>query len=296
MDPTVSWSRVRALPFFNMNMSHIRQMMEGRPVYGYGNRDFVNRNYDNTEDEYDFDRSENREDESNIRIPSFNELLRSQTSNIQTQSNPQDAETESYSGLSGDSLAFTLVYVSVFSVTLLYVGLKLARRWRARQTRIPAEAPDTPSLLPPCGHPQCARAAQQNASQSTPRPSYLPYTGLGGAWIPEIMTLQGLPQPEPRLHNTAVCRGRCGHCRTMALPPPSYTKLFLDEQPPAYTDDVVIKESDTDDLAEREESNSCTIDIECVEESDDMEDASVHSDNARTSVGEESPLNNDSIA
>ena len=79
MDPGVSWSRVRALPFFNM--SHIRQLMQGNPVYGYGNRDFVNRDFvnadfDNNREDYDYDRSENMEDESKIRIPTFNDLLR----------------------------------------------------------------------------------------------------------------------------------------------------------------------------------------------------------------------------
>ena len=74
MDPGVSWSRVRALPFFNM--SHIRQLMQGNPVYGYGNRDFVNRDFvnadfENNRDDYDYDRSENMEDESKIRIATF---------------------------------------------------------------------------------------------------------------------------------------------------------------------------------------------------------------------------------
>jgi len=294
MDPGVSWSRVRALPFFNM--SHIRQLMQGTPVYGYGNRDFVNRNFDNNEDEYDYDRSENMEDESEIRIPTFDELLRSQSSNtIQTQTESKETESESYSGLSGDSLAFTLVYVSVFSVTLLYVGLKLARRWRDRQNRIAADQPSSPNtLLPSCGHPQCARAAQHSPGPQSP--NYLPYTGLGGAWIPEILTLQGLPQPQPHLHSTAVCRGRCANCRAMAQPPPSYTKLFLEEQPPAYNDSVVIKNDDAA-LAEivdgTEESNSCAVDIE---DNDEKEDASINSDQARTSDGEDSPLNNESTA
>ena len=75
----VSWSRVRALPFFNM--SQIRQLMNGNnPVYGlprFGNRDFVNTGLDDL-DEYDYDKSENMEDESNIIIPTFDELLRRQ--------------------------------------------------------------------------------------------------------------------------------------------------------------------------------------------------------------------------
>jgi len=308
MDPVVSWSRVRGLPFFNM--SHIRQLMQGSPVYGYGNRDFVNRNSENgddfdSDDEFDYDRSENMEDESKIIIPTFNELLRSQNNYPNHAQQPKESETEAYFGLSGDSLAFTLVYVSVFSVTLLYVGLKLAKRWRDRQSRrITASQPGSPNLpLPPCGHPQCARAAE-HSSPSMPQPSYLPYTGLGAAWIPEMMTLQGrLPQPQPNLHNTAVCRGRCANCRTMALPPPSYTKLFLDELPPAYDDTLVIKEEEQEALAEHVdrtgECNSCTVDIECdasETDSDETEDASINSDQARTSEGDNSPLSQDSRA
>ena len=82
----------------------------------------------------------------------------------------------------------------------------------------------------------------------------------------------------------------------MAQPPPSYTKLFLEEQPPAYNDSVVIKNDDAA-LAEivdgTEESNSCAVDIE---DNDEKEDASINSDQARTSDGEDSPLNNDSTA
>jgi len=297
MDPGVSWSRVRALPFFNM--SHIRQLMQGNPVYGYGNRDFVNRDFvnadfENNREDYDYDRSENMEDESNIRIPTFDDLLRRKKPETE-----DTAETETYSGLSGDSLAFTLVYVSVFSVTLLYVGLKLAKRWRDRQNRAAPDQPGTPGQLPPCGHPQCSRTSPHSQSRN-----YLPYTGLGGAWIPEILTLQGLPLPhaQPHLHNTAVCRGRCSACRSMALPPPSYNNLFLEEQPPAYDDSVVIKENEIDALVQTvdrtEECNSCTVDIECEEpaESDAKEDASINSDQAKADKEdspEESLLNKD---
>merc|ERR1719357_713842 len=102
------------------------------------------------------------------------------------------------------------------------------------------------------------------------------------------MTFQGFPlnqaQAQAQVHNTAVCRGRCGPCRALALPPPSYSKLFLEEQPPAYDDSVVIK--DDDDVANVEsvniiqEANSCTVDIECepAEESDTKEVASLNSD------------------
>merc|ERR1711936_475059 len=143
----VSWSRVRALPFFNM--SQIRQLMNGNnPVYGvprFGNRDFLNTGFvdDDDVDEYDYDKSENMEDESNIRIPTFNELLRRQRPELE---GPSETESQS-SGLSGDSLAFTLVYVSVFSVTLLYVGLKLAKRWRARQNRVSSTEESPTNLL-----------------------------------------------------------------------------------------------------------------------------------------------------
>jgi len=297
MDSGLSWS-VRAMPFFNM--SHIRQLMHGTPVYGYGNRDFVNSNLNNDEfygdhydEEYDFGSSETREDESKIVIPSFDELLYRTKSKSPAQVETKDAETESYGGLSGDSLAFTLVYVSVFSVTLLYVGLKLAKRWRARQSSVSVHHPGTPTSLPPCGHPQCARASQATPPSSH-LPNLLPYTGLGGAWLPEIMTLQGLPQPQPQLHSTAVCRGRCTQCRTMAQPPPSYTKLFLEEQPPAYTDDVVIKDEIVEQSVGAEEcNNSCIVNIEHVESDECTENGNVslNGDQIRTSESEDSPLN-----
>jgi len=291
----LSWS-VRAMPFFNM--THIRQLMHGTPVYGYGNRDFVSSNVNNDEfydsddydDEYDFESSETREDESKIMMPSFDDLLYRTKSKNPTQLEPKDAETESYGGLSGDSLAFTLVYVSVFSVTLLYVGLKLAKRWRARQSRVSVDQPGTPPPLPPCGHPQCARASQAT-SPSSHITNLIPYTGLGGAWLPEIMTLQGLPQPQPQIHSTAVCRGRCAQCRTMAQPPPSYTKLFLEEQPPAYTDDVVIKDEVVEESVGTEECNTCIVNIEYVESEECNESGSLNGDQIRTSESEESPLN-----
>jgi len=265
------------MPFFNM--SHIRQLMEGNnPYRRFGNRDFVASEFDDDEfdDDYDYDKSENMEDESNIRFPTFGEF------HTRKKVRPEEtAETESSSGLSGDSLAFTLVYVSVFSVTLLYVGLKLAKRWRNRQSRVSdtEQPPSTLPQVPPCGHPQCSRTSPSSPT----RRNYLPYTGLGGAWIPEILALQGIPLPQSQahLHNTAVCRGRCSSCRTLALPPPSYDKLFLDEQPPAYDDSVVIKENDiVESVDGTGESNSCTVDIECVatEVSEAEEDASINSD------------------
>ena len=81
-----------------------------------------------------------------------------------------------------------------------------------------------PAPLPPCGHPQCARAARSA--------TLLSYT-----WLPAAAAAV----PAPAVHSTAACRGQCAACRSLAQPPPSYTKLFLDEQPPEYEDSLVIK-------------------------------------------------------
>ena len=105
-------------------------------------------------------------------------------------------------------------------------------------------------VLPPCGHQQCARAAM------------LPYTGLPAAWVPDLLTLRA---PS---HNTAVCRGRCAACRDLARPPPSYTNLFLEDQPPAYHDSIVLKREDincsqeTGQPAHDCDSNDTVINIE----------------------------------
>lgn len=258
------WSKLKTLPFFNM--SQIRQLIHsGSPIYGYDSPDVIK--YDSSihmdSDDYDYDTSENMEDESTIIFPGFESVVgKNQIKDEEL------SDQETYAGLSGDSLAFTLVYVSVFSITLLYVGLKLAKRWREKQNALDTtESGSSPRLLPPCGHPQCYRGSISNSSSSGT--GYLPYAGLGSAWIPEILTLQGLPVAQPQVHSTATCRGRCSSCRGLAQPPPSYDKLFLDEQPPAYNDSVVIKEYNEEDehltdnfCVEIADDGPCTFSIE----------------------------------
>merc|ERR1719244_1441204 len=164
-------------------------------------------------------------------FPTIDDLLRGGQSQVNvpnTSDTIDQADSNNiYTGLTGDSLAFTLVYVSVFTLTLFYVGVRLGRRWRKKQQAVQHatlsnittdESSDHQPSLPPCGHPQCARVVRTT--------TLLPYT-----WMPAV-------QP---IHNTAVCRGRCDSCRQLQQPPPSYTKLFLDDQPPAYTDSIVIK-------------------------------------------------------
>ena len=130
---------------------------------------------------------------------------------------------------------------------------------------IAGETAPSPAPLPPCGHAQCARAARSG--------TMLPY-----AWLPAVAAV----------HSTAACRGRCAACRSLGQPPPSYSKLFLDEQPPAYNDSLVIKnkedqeDSDTvviapDDiiassiLAEANDYNTCDVQDVVIEIGDDEE-------------------------
>jgi len=211
------------MPFFNV--SHIRELMtQGTPIYG------LPRRKEYSPDDFQQYLSE-RTDSDDKRFPSISDILNGHTNlNVPENLKPVDDEDQDagfYVGLSGDSLAFTLVYVSVFTLTLLYVGVRLARRWRKKQRSVQHatlsnittdESSGSQPSLPPCGHPQCARVVRTT--------TLLPYT-----WMPAV-------QP---IHNTAVCRGRCDSCRQLQQPPPSYTKLFLDDQPPAYTDSIVIK-------------------------------------------------------
>ena len=86
-------------------------------------------------DYHDIDVSENRENEADLRL-SLGELLQHGGQYGDQQGGhggtDQDQSDTVYAGLSGDSLAFTLVYVSVLTLTLLYVGVRLARRWRKK--------------------------------------------------------------------------------------------------------------------------------------------------------------------
>ena len=82
------------------------------------------------------------EDESSVMFPTIDDLLRGGQSqvNVPNSLDPSQSDTNSiYTGLTGDSLAFTFVHVSVFTLTLMYVGVRLARRWRKKQQAAAAE-------------------------------------------------------------------------------------------------------------------------------------------------------------
>ena len=140
-----SWM-ISRMPFFNV--SKIRELMrQGSPIYSYHRPSHsyqphyeVARGFDY----HDIDPEENREDESQIemRLPTINQKLNAFIQDIKADTESEfisvgtsaaaENSNNPYTGLSGDSLAFTLVYVSVFTLTLLYVGIRLARRWRKK--------------------------------------------------------------------------------------------------------------------------------------------------------------------
>jgi len=169
---------------------------------------------------------------------SLEQMIRS---NYQHRINQTSASSQEIA-LSSDSIAFTLIYCSVFLVTLVYIIFKVTLRWR-RQRQIDAEnlsGYGGNSLpLSHTGNSMCSHAACQ-------RSRILPYSGLGAIWIPEIVNLhtsivepaQQLQQP---VHNTSLCNNSCDSCRSLTVPPPSYTKLFLEDCPPEYNDDLVLK-------------------------------------------------------
>lgn len=276
------WARVRTLPFFNM--TQIRQIMQSRDDMIVGSdyhkkkdmmEDYAEYNYDM------MDQSENREDESKIinsRLLPFqgypSRMPSPTTPHLEENNNEKDVGISTIFNMSGDSLAFTLCYISVFSLTLLYVGVKLTRRWRLKRARLAAAAlheaggEEGGLVLPPCGHPQCARPG----TVATFPNNYLPYPGLAAAFVPEMFSLQrsaraGLPPP---VHSSASCRGRCGQCRTLARPPPSYTKLFLEEQPPSYNDALgaeLVSENKVEEITDtvvtvETEDGSGEVDVE----------------------------------
>jgi len=257
---------------FLLHSSEIRELVrQGSPIYSYHRPHYeVSR----AMDYHDIDPEENREDESQIemRLPTINRKLNDFIQDFQTDTESEfitsvheaDGSSDPYTGLSGDSLAFTLVYVSVFTLTLLYVGIRLARRWRKKHRQsapaLQASTTEAPSdgPLPPCGHAMCARAARGAAP-------LLPYT-----WV-NIHSLQ-----QPRVHNTAVCRGRCDACRSLQQPPPSYSKLFEEEeQPPQYSDSLVIKDENILDEEEEAPEYSDAIAIRMEEEASDDSNSDV---------------------
>jgi len=266
------------MPVFNV--SQIREFIKhGTPIYGLPRRQYYpSEDAAVTRDYHDIDISENMEDESSVKFPTIDDLLRGGQSQVNVPNSLDSSQSDTnsiYTGLTGDSLAFTLVYVSVFTLTLMYVGVRLARRWRkkqqaaaaeqARNNTVSGETAPSPAPLPPCGHAQCARAARSG--------TMLPY-----AWLPAVAAV----------HSTAACRGRCAACRSLGQPPPSYSKLFLDEQPPAYNDSLVIKNKEDQEnsdtvviapedniassiLAEANDYNTCDVQDVVIEIGDDEE-------------------------
>lgn len=144
-----SWM-ISRMPFFNV--SKIRELMrQGSPIYSYHRPSHTyTPHYELARgglDYHDIDPEENMEDESQIemRLPTINQKLNAFIQDIKADtesefitsvgggaSSAENSANNPYTGLSGDSLAFTLVYVSVFTLTLLYVGIRLARRWRKK--------------------------------------------------------------------------------------------------------------------------------------------------------------------
>jgi len=257
-------------------------LAEDTPLYvnthsinNLNNRDYVPTSSDLGDNEYNFDLAENIEDESllpDLPLPfypsrnfDFGRTSRTDfTSGGPFTKSPDREDDEDSSGLSSDSLAFTITYCSVFTITLVYVAVKLVKRWRVRSVgNIHAQT----QQLAWCGHAHCSQVHHSEAN-SLPHP-YLPYSGLGSGFLPSMIRL---PHPVPLpVHATAHCNDGCDSCRRLAQPPPSYTKLFLEELPPSYGD-AVAKEEDVNVLEEVvtvEESGEGVEDSDVVDRSDD---------------------------
>jgi len=243
------------------------------------NRDFVPSS-DLGDNEYNLDLAENIEDESllpDLPLPfypsrnfDYGRTRTDFTSGGPFTKSPDREDDEDSGGLSSDSLAFTITYCSVFTITLVYVAVKLIKRWRVRSVgNIHAQT----QQIAWCGHAHCSQV--HHSGDSLPHP-YLPYSGLGSGFLPSMIRL---PHPLPLpVHATAHCNDGCDSCRRLAQPPPSYTKLFLEELPPSYGD-AVAKEEDVDVLEEVvvtvEESgegveDSVSVDSEVVDSSDNV--------------------------
>merc|ERR1712200_66419 len=76
------------------------------------------------------------------------------------------------------------------------------------------------------------------------RHNLIPYAGIGACYIPPRNNAAAVASyPDGRvilnnLHNTAYCDNSCDNCKALNQPPPSYSKVCLDEPPPDYTDDM----------------------------------------------------------
>jgi len=264
MNHTIMTGFYQQLAQFNISKSQLKGLNEfyvNTHNTNMDDKDFVN------SDEYNWDLGENIEDESllpelpNIPTPGIYYHSRNfgyDLGRVPTDRPIETEESEESTGLSSDSLAFTITYCSVFTITLLYVAVKLVKRWKMRSI---SRVPTARQQMPWCGHAHCSQVHQSNGR--IPQQPYLPYAGIGSAWIPGSMVRLAPPLPLP-VHATATCNDGCDGCRRLAQPPPSYTKLFLEEQPPSYGD-AVQKEEASEVIIEDTEvivQDSVVIEIE----------------------------------
>jgi len=247
---------------FAFNIANIHELpkflVEDTPLYvNTHNNNMEGQDYVNSEfgdKDYNFDLAENIEDESvvpDLPIPFYpNRNLDFGLSGPTRTDSPsyERGGDEEESGLSSDSLAFTITYCSVFTITLVYVAIKLVKRWRLRTE---GTLPSTTHQISWCGHAHCSQV--HHSGDPIPH-QYLPYAGLGSGFIPSMIRLPHGVNSVPlavnatAVHATAACNDGCDSCQRLAQPPPSYTKLFLEEQPPTYGD-AVAKQEEVEEVA-----------------------------------------------
>merc|ERR1711872_704223 len=99
-------------------------------------------------------------------------------------------------------------------------------------------------------------------------------SGLGAIWIPEIVSLHNASSAScsgpstlspGAVHNTGQCNNGCDNCQRLTVPPPSYTKLFLEDCPPDYSDEIVLKSEE----ANQTQATACSTAAPLLPQSSD---------------------------
>merc|ERR1719319_1553302 len=160
MNHTIMTGFYQQLAQFNISKSQLKGFNEFFVNTHMDDKDYVN------SDEYNLDLEENIEDESllpelpNIPTPGLWYPRKfGYDGRVPTDRPTETEESEESTGLSSDSLAFTITYCSVFTITLLYVAVKLVKRWKMRSI---SRVPTAKQQMPWCGHAHCSQVHQSN--------------------------------------------------------------------------------------------------------------------------------------
>lgn len=134
-------------------------------------------------------------------------------------------------------LSMTIPFMAIFVLSLICAVCQKVMLYRKRSALMKAMAKYPPARAP------CNWCTSTTCDHQSTVSSLLPYASLASVWVSE-MTQQNRQRQRPAVHTNQQCNNSCENCKQLQQPPPSYTNLFPDENPPSYSESVGLPEKE----------------------------------------------------